>query len=147
MSNKRREGSNPSFRATSEQSPLCSDAFLCLRQKRRHPPAPLLLLSNCDPLSLGSGLGTPLRGGFSYRKGISMLTVPSTWSQSSLCDHVFSCLRLRQKDITRMARYSIGKPPEVFFLYIGAMAQTCKRHSPARPKKRERACKREQNMA
>ena len=24
--------------------------FLCLRQKRRHPPAPLLLLSNRDPL-------------------------------------------------------------------------------------------------
>ena len=31
--------------STSEQSPLCSDVFLCLRQKRRHPPAPLLLLS------------------------------------------------------------------------------------------------------
>ena len=45
-----RESSNLSISATSEQSPLCSDVFLCLRQKRRHPPAPLLLLSNCDPL-------------------------------------------------------------------------------------------------
>ena len=44
-------GSNPTRCATSEQSPLCSDVFLCLRQKRRHPPAPLLLLSNCDPLA------------------------------------------------------------------------------------------------
>ena len=29
----------------SEQSPLCSDVFLCLRQKRRHPSAPLLLFN------------------------------------------------------------------------------------------------------
>ena len=29
---------------TSEQSPLCSGFFFCLRQKRSHPPAPLLLL-------------------------------------------------------------------------------------------------------
>ena len=45
-----RAGSSPASRTTSEQSPLCSGVFLCLRQKRRHPPAPLLLLSNCDPL-------------------------------------------------------------------------------------------------
>ena len=38
-----------STQPTSEQSPLCSDVFLCLRQKRRHLSAPLLLLSNCDP--------------------------------------------------------------------------------------------------
>ena len=46
----------------SEQSPLCSDVFLCLRQERRHPPAPLLLLSNCDPLRWArSWRAAPLR--------------------------------------------------------------------------------------
>ena len=40
--------------ATSEQSPLCSDVFLCT--VRKHPPAPLLLLFNCDPLPLGPQL-------------------------------------------------------------------------------------------
>ena len=30
-------GSNPVTRTTSEQISLCSDVFLCLRQKRRHP--------------------------------------------------------------------------------------------------------------
>ena len=42
--------------STSEQSPLCSDVFLCLWQKRRHPPAPLLLLSKSQPLTLGCDL-------------------------------------------------------------------------------------------
>ena len=36
--------------STSEQRPLCSDVFLYLRQKRRHLPAPLLLLSESQPL-------------------------------------------------------------------------------------------------
>ena len=40
--------------STSEQSPLCSDVFLCLWQKRRHPPAPLLLLSKSNPLRWAS---------------------------------------------------------------------------------------------
>ena len=39
-----RAGSTPAAGTTSEQSPLCSGVFLCLGQKRRHPPAPLLLL-------------------------------------------------------------------------------------------------------
>ena len=39
---------------TSEQSPLCSDVFLCPWQKRRHPPAPLLLLSKSNPLRWAS---------------------------------------------------------------------------------------------
>ena len=55
--------------STSEQSPLCSDVFLCLRQKRRHPPAPLLLLSKSQPLTLGCDLGPPLRGGFFLSQG------------------------------------------------------------------------------
>lgn len=42
---------------TSEQSPLCSGAFLCSRTKKRHPPAPLLLLSRPQPLTLGRDLG------------------------------------------------------------------------------------------
>ena len=45
-----RVGSSPTTGTTSEQSPLCSDVFLCLRQKRRQPPAPLLLLSKSNPL-------------------------------------------------------------------------------------------------
>ena len=40
----------PATGTTSEQSPLCSDVFLCPWQKRRHPPAPLLLLSKSQPL-------------------------------------------------------------------------------------------------
>lgn len=36
--------------STSEQSPLCSDVFLFPWQKRRHPPASLLLLSKSQPL-------------------------------------------------------------------------------------------------
>ena len=50
--------------STSEQSPLCSDVFLCLRQKRRHPPAPLLLLSNCDPLRWARCWWAALRAAF-----------------------------------------------------------------------------------
>ena len=42
---------------TSEQSPLFSDAFLCSRTKKRHPPAPLLFLSRPQPLTLGRDLG------------------------------------------------------------------------------------------
>ena len=39
---------------TSEQSPLCSDAFLCSRTKKRHPPAPLLFLFKSNPLRRAS---------------------------------------------------------------------------------------------
>ena len=47
-----RESSNLSISATSEQSPLCSDVFLCQRQKKTSSARslPLPLLSNCDPL-------------------------------------------------------------------------------------------------
>ena len=44
------------LRPSSEQSPLCSGVFLCLWQKRRHPPAALLLLSKSNPLTLGFDL-------------------------------------------------------------------------------------------
>lgn len=49
-------GSNPRRVTTSEQSPLCSDAFLCSCAKKRHPPAPLLLLSKSQPIALGCDL-------------------------------------------------------------------------------------------
>ena len=49
--------SNLRWVTTSEQSPLCSGAFLCSRTKKRHPPAPLLLLSRPQPLTLGRDLG------------------------------------------------------------------------------------------
>src|SRR5699024_12023079 len=39
------------------QSPLCSGVFFVFGQKRRHPPAPLLLLSKWQPQSLGCDLG------------------------------------------------------------------------------------------
>ena len=71
-----RTGSTPVSRTTPEQSSLCSGAFLCLWQKRRHPPAPLLLLSNCDPLRWARGWGPPC-GRFFAEPKISGLTVPS----------------------------------------------------------------------
>ena len=51
-------GSSPFGRTTSEQSSLCSDVLLFLRNKM---PTPLLLLSKPNPLPLGFGVG-PLCG-------------------------------------------------------------------------------------
>ena len=59
--------------STSEQSPLCSDVFLCMRQKRRHLPVPLLLLSNCDPLRWARGWCAALRATSQYQR---LLTNP-----------------------------------------------------------------------
>ncbi len=42
------------------QSSLCDHVFLCLRQKRRHPPAPLLFLFKSNPLRRAS-IWSPLR--------------------------------------------------------------------------------------
>ena len=70
-------GSNPVGRTTSEQSPLCSGVFLCLWQKRRHPPAPLLLLSNCDPLRWARSWWAALRAAFLGNGKRSILTAPS----------------------------------------------------------------------
>ena len=74
--------------STSEQSPLCSDVFLCLWQKRRHPPAPLLLLSKSQPLTLGCDLVL----GKNLKAGASILLRCSTSEQSPLCSDVFLCL-------------------------------------------------------
>ena len=74
------ESSNLSISATSsEQSPLCSGAFLCLRTKKRHPPAPLLLLPKPD-----------------------LLRWAPAWflrwlEQSPLCSDAFLCLRTKKR--------------------------------------------------
>ena len=83
----RRVGSSPTTRTTSEQSPLCSDVFLCLWQKRRHPPASLLLLSKSQPLTLGCDLVL----GKNLKAGASILLRCSTSEQSPLCSDVFLC--------------------------------------------------------
>ena len=70
-------GSNPVGRTTSEQSPLCSGVFLCLWQKRRHPPAPLLLLSNCSPPRWARSWWAALRAAFLGNGKRSILTAPS----------------------------------------------------------------------
>ena len=51
-----RQSSKLSTRFTWSQSKLCDHVFLCPRQKRRHPPASLLLLSKSQPLTLGCDL-------------------------------------------------------------------------------------------
>ena len=65
-----RAGSTPASGTTSEQSPLCSDVFLCLWQKRRHPPAPLFLLPNCDPLRWARSWWAALQAAFSPLRNI-----------------------------------------------------------------------------
>ena len=49
FSNRRSQGFPRSFQARGTVR-FAPASFFCLRQKRRHPHAPLLLLSNCDPL-------------------------------------------------------------------------------------------------
>ena len=56
-----RAGSTPASRTTSEQT---SYRLLRLFYKSQSALTPLLLLSKPNPLSLGFGLGPPLRGGF-----------------------------------------------------------------------------------
>ena len=52
------------------KSALLRRLFFCLRQKRRHPHAPLLLLSNCDPLCW-LAVGRPPCGRHSFPIGVS----------------------------------------------------------------------------
>ena len=61
-----------SIHDTSEQSPLCSDVFYFYRNKKRHPPAPLLLLSKPNPLSPGFG-------------GLAFLTTLHRNSKETIC--------------------------------------------------------------
>ena len=66
--------------------PLCSGVFFCLRQKRRHPHAPLLLLSNCDPLCW-LAVGRPPCG--RHSSPIGGLGGSRSFSAGSLCSGVF----------------------------------------------------------
>ena len=58
-----RAGSSPASRTTSEQALY---RLLRLFYKSQSALTPLLLLSKPNPLSLGFGLGPPLRGGFVF---------------------------------------------------------------------------------
>ena len=44
--------------------------LFCLRQKRRHPPAPLFLLLNCDPLRWARSWWAALQAAFSPLRNI-----------------------------------------------------------------------------
>lgn len=74
-------------------------SFYACGTKRRHPPAPWLLLSNRDPLRWARSWGHPAGASFSFPE-ISVFIVPSTSGQSPLCSDVFfspnkSAVRLR----------------------------------------------------
>ena len=60
---------------------LATSFFISLQNSSRRALILLLLASKSDPLTLGSGLGPPLRGGLSAHKEISILTVPSKSEQ------------------------------------------------------------------
>ena len=60
---------------------IACDEFFHFTAKTHRALILLLLASKSDPLTLGSGLGPPLRGGLSAHKEISILTVPSKSEQ------------------------------------------------------------------
>ena len=72
-----RVGSSPFRRTRTSQATYRLRRAFSFHCKTHRALILLLLASKPDPLSLGSGLGPPLRGGFSYRKEISILTAPS----------------------------------------------------------------------
>ena len=69
-------GSNPTRCATSEQSPLCSDVFLCLRQKDVIRPLPCSYFPTVTRFA-GLAAGAPPCGRLFTCGEISFLTVPS----------------------------------------------------------------------
>ena len=75
-------------------------SFYACGTKRRHPPAPLLLLSNRDPLRWARGWGRPTGGSFSFLER-SVFIAPSTSEQSPLCSDVFLCLRHKKTSSAR----------------------------------------------
>ena len=87
-----RVGSSPTTGTSSSQATYRLRRAFSFHDKAHRALILLLLASNRDPLSLGSRLAAALRAAFSPERKISILTVPSTWSQSPLCDHVFLCL-------------------------------------------------------
>ena len=93
------------FQCSGRQSRPCAKVFAFSKNactphlRRRHLPAPLLLLSNCDPLRWARSWGHPAGASFSFPE-ISVFIVPSTSGQSPLCSDVFfspnkSAVRLR----------------------------------------------------
>ena len=81
---RQRTGSSPVTGTTWSQSSLCDHIFYA-QGKKRHPPAPLLLLSKSQPLMLGCDLvlGTDLEA------AASILLRYFTSEQSPLCSGVF----------------------------------------------------------
>ena len=75
-------------------------SFYACGTKRRHPPAPLLLLSNRDPLRWARGWIRPTGGSFSFLER-SVFIAPSTSGQSPLCSDVFLCLRHKKTSSAR----------------------------------------------
>ena len=73
------EGSNPSRCATSEQSPLCSDVFLCQRQKdviRPLPCSSFPTATRCAELAVGGppcGGSVPLRGNIDFDRPFQLV--------------------------------------------------------------------------
>ena len=65
-----------STHSTWSQSSLCDHVFLCLQQKSRHPPAPLLLRSNCDPLCWARSWWAALRAAFLQTSGRTHFLAP-----------------------------------------------------------------------
>ena len=74
-------------------------SFFCLRQKRRHPHAPLLLLSNCDPLCW-LAVGRPPAAFFSNRRSRGA-PVPSRPGGRPLCSGVFFLPMAKKTPSTR----------------------------------------------
>ena len=103
-----------------EQSPLCSDVFLCQRKKRRHPPLPCSSFPNrtrCTGLRFGIGrkpgsLGIYTVATFSkttsrsFCRGAASKAAAPIWlrcsapEQSPLCSGAF--LYLWHKDVLRL---------------------------------------------
>ena len=73
---RQRTGSSPVTGTTWSQSSLCDHVFLCLQQKSRHPPAPLLLRSNCDPLCWARSWWAALRAAFLQTSGRTHFLAP-----------------------------------------------------------------------
>ena len=87
--------------------------FFCSGRRKRPPPFGIEMLGIAKPsLRRGFACGKTLvrrtraagqKAGWvillqrSCQSQISILTVPSTWSQSELCDHVFLCLQQKRR--------------------------------------------------
>ena len=96
-------------------------SFFCLRQKRRHPHAPLLLLSNCDPLCW-LAVGRPPCGRHSSPiGGLGGSPVPSGQGAVRFAPASFFCLRQKRRhphapllllsNCDPLCWLAVGRPP------------------------------------